>query len=101
MRVILSQLLREERLSVVEQAYEGEAKTRLLQQWRVEMGIVGQSTLLVVEQLQVPKHIVLAARNLPDFDVCMRHEINPVILMSYDQVVITAATAEQLNEGLV
>ena len=100
LRVILSQLLREERLLVIEGSYDGEPRTRLLQEWRRQNGAEG-SALLIVDGAEPPAGLRLASRNIPDFDACATGQLDPVRLLCFDRVMLTTAAAASLNDSLL
>jgi len=97
MRAMLSELARQERLSVVN-ALEIEApKTKLLVNKLNELGI-GQDVLLLIEAHD--EKLELAARNLPYVDVLTAASVNPVSLVRHKQVVATLAAVRLLEERL-
>jgi large subunit ribosomal protein L4 len=97
MRSILSELVRQDRLVVVDKIKLEEPKTKLLVQKLDELG-VGQNTLILVESYKTK--LCLAARNLPYVDVLDLREINPVSLIRFDKVVATEDAIKALEEQL-
>jgi large subunit ribosomal protein L4 len=95
-KVILSQLLREERILVVSDLSITEPKTKLLKAKLTEMGLI--KTLLVTAQPD--GDLFLAARNLPNVYICEESAIDPISLIGVDKVCISAAALEQLQERL-
>ena len=83
LRIILSQLLREERLHIISEIYDGEPKTRQLLNWFESLGLEG-SALIVIEKEQ--PNLSLATRNLSGLDVCTYQEATPVRLIDYQNV---------------
>lgn len=97
MRSILSELLRQERLRVVESADLDAPKTRDLAALLKSSNLV--DVLMVVDG-NYP-NLELAARNLPKVDVAHVSEINPVVLLSRENVVVIGADAmKKIEEAL-
>ncbi|HHB12743.1 MAG TPA: 50S ribosomal protein L4 [Chromatiales bacterium] len=96
MRSILSELVRTERL-VVMQGFAIEApKTRELVARLQELDL--SSVLIVVPE--VNRELGLAARNLVGVDVVEPHELNPVNLLSRDKVLMTVEALRKVEEWL-
>jgi large subunit ribosomal protein L4 len=96
MRSIFSELLRQGRLVVVDVIEPVEPKTReLLNTLR---GIGLEKGLVVTHTLS--PNLYLAARNLPNIDVCESHNISPVALIQSDKVVLTSEAAKQIEVSL-
>ncbi|MBW8191678.1 50S ribosomal protein L4 [Neiella marina] len=96
LRSILSELVRQERLIVVEKFGVEAPKTKelasKLKQYEVN------DVLIVTEE--VDENLFLAARNLYKVDVRDVAGIDPVSLIAFDKVLITAAAVKQLEESL-
>jgi len=96
LRSILSELARTERLLVTESLELAEPKTRLLalklKAWSLP------SALIVVEAAD--EKLTLAARNLPRVEVIAVSALNPLILASYDRVLMTVAAVKLIEERL-
>ena len=97
MRIILSGLVREERLTVVQSIDLAEPKTKLLTAFLAHRNWQEGALLVVAEE---NRNLQLAARNLPSSAVCMVIELNPVILLRYARVVFTLAALTTLEEQL-
>ena len=97
MRSILSELVRQERLVVVDKIKLAEPKTKLLIAKLDELK-VGQSALILVDAYK--NKLCLAARNLPYVDVLDLREVNPQSLIRYDKVLATEAAIKGLEERL-
>lgn len=97
MRSILSELVRQERLIVVDKFKLEAPKTKELRAKLAELG-VGEHTLIVVEEYKTK--LCLAARNLPHVDVLDLREVNPVSLIRFDKVVATEGALKALEERL-
>jgi len=96
LRSILSELVRQERLVVVDSFSVDVPKTRQLVGKLKELGI--DEALIVVEELD--ENLMLAARNLYHVDARGVHELDPVSLIGFDKVIITAGALKQLEEKL-
>lgn len=96
LRGVLSQLLREERLLVIEGFDLGQPKTRDLVS-RLK-GLDLDHVLILVERYD--EKLCLAARNVPWVDVLAVNEVNPVSLVRFDKVLATAAAVRSLEERL-
>ncbi len=97
MRSLLSELIRTERLVLVESLELEAPKTKLLVGKLKEMGL--DSTLIVLEAFD--EKVFLAARNLHKVDVVDASAADPVSLIRYDNVLMTVAALRRLEEKLV
>ncbi len=93
---ILSQLVREDRLTVVDSFSVDAPKTRLVAQKLKGMGI--DSVLLITDSLD--ENLLLAARNLPNVLVVEPQEADPVSLIRFPRVLITRAAVSKMEEML-
>jgi len=96
MRSIFSELLRQGRLQVVDDMIPNEPKTRELVARLKSLGV--EQGLLITDNMQ--DNLLLAARNIPGFDVCGVMGLNPVKLVHSDRVLITLGAAKILEAGL-
>lgn len=96
MSVILSELVRSERLTVVDGFEVGSARTRDFAQAADAVGL--QRGLLVTTEVSEQLH--LASRNLPHVEVTDVHGLDPVSLVGSPRVVVTAAALKQIEEWL-
>jgi len=94
---ILSQLVREGRLSVVEQIAVDAPKTKLFAQKIKALGLSG-TVLVVIDKLD--DNIYLSSRNLPDVLVLETKEVDPVSLVRFENVLLTKAAVAQFEELL-
>ena len=94
---ILSQLVREDRLSVVEAIALDTPKTK--QFARKIKGFGFEGTLLVVTD-KLDENLLLASRNLPDVLVLETREVDPVSLVRFKHVLLTKAAVAQFEEAL-
>lgn len=96
LRSVLSQLLREERLLVVDSVTIKAPKTKellqLLEKWDV------QEVLLVVDNFD--HDLYLASRNLYNVELLAADEVDPVTAIAFDKMVITKEALKKLEERL-
>jgi large subunit ribosomal protein L4 len=92
--VILSQLAREGRLSVIEEMKVEAPRTRLLARKLKDMGM--DKVLIVADR--VDDNLWLSARNLPHVLVVEPHEADPVCLVHYDRVLMTRDAVRKFEE---
>ena len=97
MASILSQLVREGRLSVVESLTVDTPKTKALAQKFKAMGCL-DSVLVITHEL--PDNLVLASRNLANVLVIEPRYADPLALVHYKKVLVTKGAMEQLKEML-
>lgn len=95
-RSILSELVRQERLVVVEDFSVEEPKTKSMVQKLKDFG--NGSTLIVTETGD--EALYLSARNLTNVDVTDVSGLNPVSLVGFDKVVITVGSIRVIEEWL-
>lgn len=93
---ILSELIRQERLVVVEEFTIDAPKTKGLLARLAELGL--GSVLIVTENVE--ENLYLSARNLKDVDVLDVAATNPVSLLSHEKVLITVAALKQFEVQL-
>jgi large subunit ribosomal protein L4 len=96
MAAILSQLVREGRLAVVESINVDAPKTKLLAQKFKAMGL--DSVLVITHEM--PDNLLLAARNLANVLVIEPRYADPLALVHYKKVLVTKGAMEQLKEML-
>ena len=94
---ILSQLVREDRLAVIEQIALDAPKTKAFLKKLQGLGLTG-SVLLVTDK--VHDNVFLSARNLPGVLVLEAKEVDPVSLIRFDNVLLTKPALEQFEEIL-
>ncbi|THE25078.1 50S ribosomal protein L4 [Vibrio cholerae O1 biovar El Tor] len=96
MKSILSELVRQERLIVVENFLVEAPKTKALVAKLKELEL---NDVLIVTG-EVDENLFLAARNLYKVDVRDVTGIDPVSLIAFDKVLMTAAAVKQVEEML-
>jgi large subunit ribosomal protein L4 len=94
---ILSQLVREDRLKVVEGITVDSPKTKQFAQKIKAFGLTG-SVLVVVDSLD--ENMLLSSRNLHDVLVLETREVDPVSLVQFNNVLLTRAAVSQFEEML-
>jgi large subunit ribosomal protein L4 len=99
---ILSQLVREDRLSIVESIGVAAPKTReLVNKLKgMGMGTAHDNTVLIVTD-NVDDNLYLAARNLANAAVVEAQHADPVSLVRFRKVLMTVAAVKHLEESLV
>jgi len=97
MAAILSQLVREGRLSVVESISVDSPKTKALAQKFKAMGCL-DSVLVITHEM--PDNLLLASRNLTNVLIVEPRYADPLALVHYKRVLVTQGAMEQLKEML-
>ena len=93
MSSILSELVRQERLVVIDSLKLETAKTKALAS---QLKILGLDDVLIVVG-DLDDNLALAARNMYRVDVCTVAEINPVALVGSEKVLMTADAVKQVG----
>ena len=96
MASILSQLVREGRLAVVDGFTVDAPKTKLLDQKVKGMGM--NSVLIITEAPD--QNLYLSSRNLPHVDVVQPGQADPISLLQFDSTIITKAAVSKIEEML-
>lgn len=96
MRNILSELVRQDRLVLVDELTLDAPKTKQLAEKLKALGL--ENTLIVVDELN--DFLYLASRNLRNVDVCEAKRLNPVALVNCDKVLMTVNAVKQV-EGML
>lgn len=96
MAAILSQLVREGRLVVLEDFAIEAPKTRLVASKLKILGV--ESALLVTENMS--DNLMLASRNLPNVLVLEAKHVDPLSLIRFPRVLVTKAAVVQFEELL-
>ncbi len=94
--VILSELLRNDRLKVVSELDITEPKTKNLTSLMNSLNI--KDALLMTDELD--ENLYLSSRNLYHVGVCDTQSIDPVSLIGYDNVVMTKAALKKVETML-
>jgi large subunit ribosomal protein L4 len=93
---ILSQLAREDRLSVVESFALESPKTKLLAQKVKGLGL--DSVLIITDN--VDQNLILSARNLPNVLIVEPGQTDPISLLRFNHTLITKAAVAKFEEML-
>ncbi|NRA19206.1 MAG: 50S ribosomal protein L4 [Oceanospirillaceae bacterium] len=96
MRCILSELVRQERLVVVESFTVDAPKTKQFIAKMDEYSL--KNALLITEDVEM--NLYLAARNVPHVDVRDAAGIDPVSLVGFEKVLVTVAALKKIEEVL-
>ena len=96
MRSILSELVRQERLVIIDDFSLEEPKTKVLSGILAKNGIT--STLIIIAADDF--NLQLASRNLHKIDVCTAFEMDPVSLLSFEKICVTADAIALIEERL-
>jgi large subunit ribosomal protein L4 len=94
MRSILSELVRQDRLMVVDGFEVKEPKTKLLVEQLDKLGL--DSVMIVVDDMD--NNLFLAARNLHKVGLSEAGVIDPVNLVGFDKVLVTVPALKKLEE---
>jgi large subunit ribosomal protein L4 len=94
---ILSQLVREDRLAVIDALAVDSPKTRQFAKKIKGYGLAG--TVLVVTD-KLDDNVYLSSRNLPDVLVLETREVDPVSLVRFEHVLLTKGAVAQFEELL-
>ena len=93
---MLSELVRQDRLIVINSFTVDEPKTKLVAEALKKLNL--EHVLIVVEAID--ERLFLAARNLPHVEVLPVSQLNPLSLASYDKVLITSGAVKLIEERL-
>ena len=96
MASILSQLVREGRLAVVDGFTVDAPKTKLLDQKVKGMGM--NNVLIITEAPD--ENLYLSSRNLPNVNVVQAGQADPVSLLQFDSTIITKGAVSKIEEML-
>lgn len=96
LQCIMAELIRQERLVVVDDFAIAEPKTRVLLDKLKSLGL--SNTLIVTGE--VDENLFLSARNLPRVDVRDVNGVDPVSLIAFEKVLITVPALKKLEEAL-
>ncbi len=96
MASILSQLVREDRLSVIDGLAIDQPKTKLLAGMLKGLGV--EQVLILTDKLD--ENLYLSSRNLPNVMVLEARHADPVSLMQFERVLMTKAAVRHLEEAL-
>ncbi|PCI22101.1 MAG: 50S ribosomal protein L4 [Piscirickettsiaceae bacterium] len=96
MRSILSELIRQERLVVVDEVSIAEPKTKLLSGLLKDNSLSSVLFVLPAED----ENLQLASRNMHKVAVCTAYEIDPVSLLAFEKICVTKDALALIEERL-
>tara|TARA_B100000686_G_scaffold43101_1_gene45132 strand:+ start:830 stop:1450 length:621 start_codon:yes stop_codon:yes gene_type:complete len=96
MSTILSQLVRDSRLSVVEEFTVDSPKTKLLSQKLKDMGL--EEVMLITDK--VDENLYLSSRNLPNVMIVEVSRTDPLNLLRFEKIVMTQSAVTKIEEML-
>ncbi len=99
MRSIFSELLRQDRLLVVDTLESPEIKTKHMIARLTALGLADQRRVLLVSE-EIDLNLFLSARNLPNVAMSDATGLDPVSLVGSDTVVMTAGAVRRVGEWL-
>lgn len=97
MKSILSELLRQDRLVVIDKLELTQPKTKELLTRLNELKIA-HDILIVTDKMDI--NLELSSRNLHKVGVCISNEVSPVNLLQYEKVLMTADALKLIEEKL-
>jgi large subunit ribosomal protein L4 len=95
---IFSQLLRENRLTVVDNLVIEAPKTKLLAQKMKAIGLDTDRVLIITDNYD--ENLYLSSRNLPNILVLEAHQADPVSLVRFPKVLVTRNAMVKIEEML-
>jgi large subunit ribosomal protein L4 len=98
LRSILSELVRQDRLLIIDQIKLEQPKTRELIATLKQLNI-DSSVLIVTDMMDA--NLELAGRNVHTIGTCQSGEVSPVHLIQYEKVLMTASALKSIEERLV
>ena len=96
MQCILAELIRQERLILVEELSVSGPKTKEL---IAKLNELDAPRALIVTK-EVDENLYLAACNIPHVNVLGTNEVDPVSLIAFDKVIMSVEAAKQFEEAL-
>ncbi len=96
LRSMLSELLRQDRIRLVQEITLPDHRTKSVKSW---LDGIGEGRVLVVDT-QISDELARGSANLPQVELCLAGRLNPAALVGADLVVLTAAAAEAISESL-
>src|SRR5210317_2565056 len=96
LRSVLSELIRQDRMVVVNELTLEAPKTKLLAAKLKELEL--DSALILNEAFD--EKVFLAARNLPNVGICDVASMDPVVLMRFEKVLVTLPALKLIEERL-
>lgn len=97
LRSIVSELIRQSRLTVLSEFALVEPKTKLL---KAELQAIKKETDVLIVTDCFDRSLYLAARNVPLVEVKTVRDIDPVCLLNFEHIIFTASAIQRLEERL-
>lgn len=104
---ILSELIRQDRFSIVENLTVDLPKTKSFVQTlnevlkeNIKNGLVLSKTKILIITQALDEILIRASRNLPGIEIRSPNELDPVVLVNAEKVLITKASLENIEEWL-
>ncbi len=95
---IFSQLVRDNRLTVVDDLVLDTPKTKILTQKMKDMGLGLDRVLIITDSMD--ENLYLSSRNLPNVLVLEAHQADPVSLVRFPKVLVTRNAMAKIEELL-
>ena len=96
---IFSQLVRENRLIVVDDLAVDSPKTKMLADKIKSLGFGDERVLIITDSID--ENLYLSSRNLPNVLVVEAHQADPVSLVRFNKVLVTRNAIAKIEEVLV
>ena len=96
MQAIWSELVRQDRLVVVDSFDVADHKTKA---FAAKLSGLDLTNVLIVDE-EINKNVYLASRNLPQVAVAEATGVDPVSLISFDKVLVTVSALKKVEEML-
>jgi large subunit ribosomal protein L4 len=96
---ILSQLVREDRLIIVDDLKLDSPKTKVLADKIKGFGFGAERVLIITDSID--ENLYLSSRNLPNVLVLEAHQADPVSLVRFNKVLMTRSAVAKIEEVLV
>lgn len=93
---ILSELVRQDRLVVIDKFEPAERKTKTMAETLGKLGL--SNALIVTEELN--ENLYYSVRNIPQIDAIDVEGVNPVNLIRYEKILITQGALKKIEESL-
>ena len=93
---ILSELVRQDRLVIVDKFVADSNKTKEMAE---KLGKLSLANVLIVTET-MDENLYLSARNIPHVDVIDTNGVNPVDLVGFDKVLVTVDALKKIEEKL-
>ncbi|HLF67396.1 MAG TPA: 50S ribosomal protein L4 [Gammaproteobacteria bacterium] len=94
---ILSELVRQERLVIVDNITIDAPKTKKMLDWLAQHEFY--DGLIIMSEFD--DNVFLGTRNIPHVQITLSHYIDPVCLVAYDRILVTQAALKEIEESLM